>query len=265
MAKQTVSILHWLDGAADAARRARHDPGDAEALHDFRINVRRAIVHVKIDGRPREVPAKLRKRLRRALRVTGPWRDAHIESIWMKHYARRRSSGPGAASLERALAQVRAQAPADPRWWREVDRTLMKARRAFENGISTKSDLRAARLKAAEKEWRRLARRLRRLNEVSDKRALHKARIAVKKLRYILEALGKAPRGLPTPAALRGLQSVLGDVHDHDVIAGDIAAAGRTQAIAAPAGSALARLARERRRLMIGAARGWNLVLGSTH
>ena len=261
MAKPTVSILQWLDGAADAARRARLDPRDADALHDFRINVRRAIVHVKIGAKPRGVPAKLRKRLRRALRATGPWRDAHIESIWMKHYARRRSSGPGAAALERAVAQVRALAPADPHWWREVDRALMKARRAFEKGVSTKIDLRAARLKAAEKEWRRLARRLRRLNDASGRRALHKARIAVKKLRYILEAFRIAPRGLPDPAALRELQTSLGDVHDRDVIAGDIAAIEPTAELASPRRIALTRLARERRSLLLRAKRDWNALL----
>ncbi|OYV69272.1 MAG: hypothetical protein B7Z67_09755 [Acidiphilium sp. 21-60-14] len=109
--------------------------------------------------------------------------------------------------------------------------------------------------------WRRLARRLRRLNDVAGQAVLHKARVAAKKLRYILEALGKVPRGLPAPAALRGLQTALGDVHDRDVIAGDVAALERSAALAAPRRSALARLARERRQLLLRARRGWKSLL----
>lgn len=263
MQRPSAAVVKWLDGAAEAARRARHDPRDADALHDFRINARRLIGYVKIIEKTRGVPAKLRKRLRRALRATGPWRDAHIESEWMADYARRRSGGHGSAALATAFSRHCAPAPAGPRWWRKVDGTLKELRRAVEQNAPRRKDLFAAQSTAAEKEWRRLLRRLRRLDDVCDQAALHKARIAAKKLRYLLEALDKTPRGLPPPAVLRRLQTALGDVHDRDVIAVDVAAAGREAALASPRRTALARLAQERRRLLVRAKRRWSRLLAA--
>ena len=262
MARPGDAVLKWLDGAAEAARQARHDPRDADALHRFRVDARRLAVYAKIVEKPCGVPVKLRKRLRRALRATGAWRDAHVESIWMAEDGRLRGGERGAEALTRALSRDRLLGPSEPHWRREVDETLRKLRRAAEANSPKKSELRAASREAAEKEWRRLARRLNRLNADSKPAALHEARAAARNLRYILEESGSPPRGLPAPEALRRLQTALGGVHDRDVIAAHVGAAPRRAELAAPKRSALARLVRERRELLIQAQRCWRSLLG---
>jgi CHAD domain-containing protein len=262
MARPGVSVIERIDGAAEAGRRARHDPRDADALHRFRVNLRRVVVSAKLLENPNGIPAKLRKRLRRALRETGAWRDGHVSALWLSDYAgRTRSQGGGAAALAKSLSRSAASAPAEPGWWRKIDRTLEKMRRAVEARSPKKPELRAAERAAAEKEWRRLTRRLRRLHRSCGPPALHSARIAVRRLRYLLEAMGTVPRGLPEPSALRGLQGALGEVHDRDVIAAAIAAAGRAPELRSRARRALRQLKREKSARLSCARRYWKSLL----
>lgn len=239
-------VLEWIDGAAKAARKARHDPSDVHALHRFRTNTRRLIVYAKIIEKACDAPAKMRKRLRRALRATGACRDGHVKALWLDDYVRRSGSqDTGAKVLGKALARSGASAP-ETRWWRKVQRLLRKTRHAVEAGSLENSESRAAQNMAVKREWRRLERRLRRLDRTCDHSTLHAARIAAKKLRYLLETMRRVPRGMPSPSVLRGLQGALGEAHDRDVIAAGVAAAERAEKLGLPARQALRQLKRER-------------------
>ncbi|MBI5246898.1 MAG: CHAD domain-containing protein [Elusimicrobia bacterium] len=239
MAGPNVVVLEWLDGAAAAARRVRRDACDADALHRFRINTRRLVVYAKVLEKTCGVPVKPRKRLRRALRATGPCRDGHVEALWLNDYAQR--SRIGATALAKALSPEAAPA-LGRRWWRKVDGALEKMRLAVESTSLKKIAVR----EAAEKEWRRLAGRLRRLDRTCGQSALHAARIAVKTLRYLLETMETIPRGLPAPSILRRLQSALGEAHDRDVIAAGIAALDPVAKLRTPMRQALRQLKREK-------------------
>ncbi|MEK7232482.1 MAG: CHAD domain-containing protein [Elusimicrobiota bacterium] len=253
-------VLGWIDGADKAACRARRDPLDAHALHRFRINARRLVVCGKVIEKSCGVPAKLRKRLRRALRLTGACRDAHVRALWLNNYSRR--SRNGAMALAKALSREVAPAPGR-RWWRKIDGTLQTMRRAVEASSLSKAELREAQRQAADKKWRRFTRRLRRLDTVCDQAALHAVRISVKRLRYLLETMEEVPRGLPTPATLRGLQAALGDAHDRDVIAAAIAALGPSAELRSPARQALRQLKREKNDRLSCAKSLWRPLLGA--
>jgi CHAD domain-containing protein len=72
----------------------------------------------------------------------------------------------------------------------------------------------------------RLIERLGRLGGAGDERAAHRARIAAKRLRYILEpAAGEAPEARAAVRALKRLQDLLGELHDAHVLERELAAA----------------------------------------
>jgi CHAD domain-containing protein len=64
------------------------------------------------------------------------------------------------------------------------------------------------------------------LEDPRDAEALHDLRIAAKRLRYVLEAAAPAlgPAALDGAKAARELQTVLGDLHDTDVLLPRVAA-----------------------------------------
>ncbi len=78
----------------------------------------------------------------------------------------------------------------------------------------------------AAKRLKAVDRRLAALDRTEDATALHDLRIAAKRLRYVLESAAPAlgPAALDGAAAARELQTVLGDLHDCDVMLPRIAA-----------------------------------------
>src|SRR5438128_2483508 len=85
--------LSLLD-AATAARERLPDTGDAEALHDFRVAMRRLRSTLRAYQPQLEaVPAKLRRRLRDLARATGEARDVEVQISWLE---RQRNELPAA-------------------------------------------------------------------------------------------------------------------------------------------------------------------------
>src|SRR5438093_1375653 len=86
--------VNLLD-AASAARERLTDADDAEALHDFRVAMRRLrstlrAYQPQLDA---VVPSKLRRRLRDLARATGEARDVEVQIAWLEP---RRDELPGA-------------------------------------------------------------------------------------------------------------------------------------------------------------------------
>src|SRR4051812_29997989 len=77
--------LAFLDQAATARPRLA-DPEDDEALHDFRVAVRRLRSALQAYGDPLDdsVPKKLAGRLRRLAQATGAGRDAEVQIAWLR-------------------------------------------------------------------------------------------------------------------------------------------------------------------------------------
>ena len=72
----------------------------------------------------------------------------------------------------------------------------------------------------------RLVERLARLRAAGDERPAHRARIAAKRLRYILEpAASAAPEARAAVRALRRVQDLLGELHDAHLLEGELAVA----------------------------------------
>src|SRR5216110_2080839 len=110
--------LSLLD-AATAARERLPDASDAEALHDFRVAMRRLrstlrAYQPQLDA---VVPPKLRRRLRDLARATGEARDVEVQIDWLEH---RRDELPparraGVPWLLVRLTERRERVPRHPR------------------------------------------------------------------------------------------------------------------------------------------------------
>src|SRR5688500_16079204 len=107
--------LDFLDQAA-AARERLGDPADSEALHDFRVAIRRlrSTARAYPDELAGSVSRKAARRLRRIARATGASRDAEVQLEWLERqrpslYSRHR---PGAAWLLDRLRRQKVDADA---------------------------------------------------------------------------------------------------------------------------------------------------------
>jgi CHAD domain-containing protein/CYTH domain-containing protein len=240
--------LGLLDAAADAARRLS-DRTDPMALHDFRVATRRLrsclqAYRPEIDG---SLPRRLRRRLSRLAQATRLSRDLEVHLAWEREQ--------GAALTERQrvglrwhLARLEARRRrADRRVGQLVERRFTRLERRF------RARLERYRLRIVRDPSRRrheaaavLGSRIRKfggdlecrlgaVRTMADAVPAHRARIAAKRLRYLLEPIRSEVDGVePLIAALRSLQDTLGELHDSQTqraaLGSELAEAGREHA-----------------------------------
>lgn len=220
--------LSWLDQAAAAFPRLQ-DPADTEALHDFRVGLRRLRSCLR-SYRPyleESLPRKLRRRLRDLAASTGPGRDTEVQIEWLRGRSRHLGSyhRAGLAWLlgrleERMRAANEEMSGRLPRELPRVEADLRERLSTYRTEIHlaqpspTLAEVTAGilRLQAAE-----LESHLARVDGPEDENEAHEARISAKRLRYLLE-----PFELPEAAALvkrtKKLQEILGELHDAHVL-----------------------------------------------
>lgn len=223
-----------------AARARLDDPDDLDALHDFRVAVRRLRSWLSID---RLLPGKLApargaRWLRRLAQATNPSRDDEVFAEWLA--AERASLATrhrGAADWMNArIARLRRMAEKELR--AEIDRDLDRAMALLADSFTryvvphdvhrgAQRESFAATLSGLVRSGTaRLQRRLAAVNGAEHHEAIHRARIAGKRLRYQLESVAD---GVPGAQAclirLKVLQDLLGDHHDDGVWLAIIAAA----------------------------------------
>lgn len=228
-AAAVVGLAHLDEARASAARL--DDSEDAEALHDFRVALRR--LRTLLRGfRPEigdVVPKKLQRRLRDLTRATTAARDAEVQLTWVRaqrdQVGRRRGLSWFIARLadrrDRAYADVREHVvPAFRQLERRVRRSL--------NGAAAPPEpagplFAAAAARSIRDQATALEQELAAARAPRDADAIHGARIAAKRLRYLLESLA----GDIAPAAalverLKAVQDLLGELHDLQVLSEEL-------------------------------------------
>lgn len=245
-----VTALSRLDEAAAAL--ARLEAGDdAEALHDFRVALRRLRSLLRayrpLVGAAARKP--MRRRLRRLAAATNAGRDAEVLLAWLRGQeeglATRERVGWRwlVAQLEARRATAEAALPALRAGFGKVERRLRPSLGSYQLTVDLSRGVdptgphfgavagAAARVEAEVLE--------RRLSEVSadEPTAVHSARISAKRLRYVLEPVAGDS---VVVARLRDLQDRLGDLNDARVAKAELATAVQT------AGAERARLLFER-------------------
>jgi CHAD domain-containing protein len=223
--------------AAKAAERRLDDRFDREALHDFRVSVRRlrSLLRAYRPQLHSAVRPKERKRLRAIQRATGGGREAEVALEW----------------LTKQHADLAPEQLAGLNW---LSALLLERRRKCAEDLDTK--VRASFRRTAEKLEERLAimrseqnllveqpyvtfaRTLGNLTEahatdllmnlgqiasLDHAEQLHKARITAKRLRYLLEPIrAYADKAQSVVKRSKRLQDVLGDLNDVHVLMREI-------------------------------------------
>ncbi|HYL04852.1 MAG TPA: CHAD domain-containing protein [Thermoanaerobaculia bacterium] len=237
--------LTYLDQAAAALPRLA-DPDDAEALHDLRVALRRLRSCLKAyqDQLADSVPKKLARRLQRLARATGPGRDAEVQLAWLqargpdlRSHHHRQALGWLRARLQQrrdeAYGELRDEVTRDFAPVEEGLRRRLSVYRAEvrldENPPPTFGDAAAAiLLRHADQ----LGHRLGRIKDAGDVERAHAARISAKRLRYLADPLAQLVQAHRRQARadqlvhrLKGLQDLLGELHDAHVLEAELTAA----------------------------------------
>lgn len=223
--------LDFLD-EAQAARVRLDDAEDAEALHDFRVAIRRlrSTVRAYADFLEDGIGGKDRRRLRRLAHATGDARDGEVMVGWMEAH-RGDLSEDEVPGLDWLMTRLRKrQAKLDAGLRAEV---ALDFERECER-LADRLEWYAARVTAGEpREGPRmggavadlvdghadiLQAALASVNSVDEQELLHEGRIDAKRLRYLLEPFtddNETARALVK--RLKKLQEALGDMHDAHV------------------------------------------------
>jgi CHAD domain-containing protein/CYTH domain-containing protein len=228
--------LSFLKEASDARARFS-DPQDLEALHDFRVAVRRLRSCCRA-FRPYlrdSMSRKLRQRIRELTTATNAARDAEVLLTLVRSQSPNGSAaGHNGAEwlvkrLEARKAEAQQQLPSEviapfdalePRLRKRLGRFetivhLDGRRRRTGFGRVAGSLIRA--------ETADLRAQLATIRGPDDVEVTHQARISAKRLRYVLEPLARRSKRAKTlVSSLKDLQDLLGDIHDNQVLQAEI-------------------------------------------
>jgi CHAD domain-containing protein/CYTH domain-containing protein len=216
--------LGFLRDAA-AAHRRLSDPGDGEALHDFRVSLRRLRATLE---EHRGVLEGVRKRHRQAvgrlLQSTGSARDAQVHAAAFAALRGRLGGGEraGADGILRRLAEAgegkadaTAAEKAFPRIRRRLEKRLATLTVAVEEEPGDATPFAAVLADRVERAAGKAAARVGRACEEVDPVSVHRARLAVKRLRYLVEPFApELDGGAGLVALLRAMQDRMGALRD---------------------------------------------------
>jgi CHAD domain-containing protein/CYTH domain-containing protein len=223
---------------ADKERQRLGKEDDPEALHDFRVAVRRLRSWLKSFKDPLKdsVKGKHRDSLREIARATNPGRDAEVHIQWLRErpalFRLRRREG-----TEWLIARLESEYESAARSLAEV---VEKDFTALHRTLADRLDVYPRRVRcppgetsfaaAAADRIRAQAAELRvhveEVKDPSDVEKAHATRIAAKHLRYLLEPVtGDAHAAQALIDRLKDLQDVLGALHDAHVFGSQVAAA----------------------------------------
>lgn len=209
-----IAALPLLSGSVEAVR--------GEALHDFRVALRRlrSVLRGWKDRLPGALPRKQAQRLKKLSRRGGEVRDLELR---IEALRQRREAVPEAA-LDALLDQLGAELRQGQHRFRKRLRRLGKAAAKLQKGLEAAGDpsgeaAATALRRLALEYWRALEGTLEIVPAIEEMRAPHRARIAAKRLRYLLEPLCRRYDSADTAVRqLTALQDGLGELHDRQLL-----------------------------------------------
>lgn len=222
----------------DDARRALPGLGprpDPDALHDFRVALRRLRGLFRAYRAPLgpRISRRLRRRLAAVADATGAGRDADVMLAWITDQMK--GLTPSERAGARWLAErIRARRDADPEARRlparfeRLDRRLRKrlASDARAPEAPTGPPFAGTTARLLTDAAVSLTEALRSIRAPEDVESAHDARLAGKRLRYLLEPVARDAAGAPALLErLRALQDLLGEFNESQVLLEEIGAA----------------------------------------
>lgn len=219
-----------LAESSKAAERLA-DPEELEALHDFRVTLRRLRTYLRAYRAhfPKTIARKGRRQLRRVMTATNAGRDGEVQIAWLRQQLAKR----GVPKLQqRGLRLVLADLETHQEVFQQnrlevVQREFVQVRDKLNGRLAKSYELTQSATRPGEPTFaattsailgakaHALQRRLADIRAASDKKQLHRARLATKRLRYILEPIrALVSGGRDAVRRLKRLQDDLGDLHD---------------------------------------------------
>ena len=227
----------YLEQAEEAARRLEKK-GDTEALHDFRVNLRRLRSNLQAYAPylATAVSLKRQRKIRKLAASTGRGRDAEVHLAWLENRQLdvTLDEAPGLQvlrdGLEKRLEDGYGRGVSHaPRKFRKLDRRLQRRLDALETAASASGLDEGVRFgtaveRALPEYASQLDVQLSRVHTPADEAEAHRARIRAKRLRYLLEPVADDLDGVDDLlTALKGLQDLLGDLRDAQLLSGSVA------------------------------------------
>src|SRR3954453_1478204 len=231
----SLSYLNQID----LAHARLGDQLDQEALHDFRVGIRRLrsairAYRTELEG---SVSGKMRRRLRDLARATNDGRDVEVQLAWLGKQSP--LLGPDhiagfywlVGRLEDRKQKTHDRAVADvARRYEKVAGTLRRALGILRIELQIAQGQRPASFREvtgalAQRQVQRLRDDLGRIQGPGDAEQAHRSRISIKRLRYLLEPVARGNRR--AGALIRRFkeaQDLLGEHHDMHVFSSGIAA-----------------------------------------
>jgi len=214
----------YLNDATRALDRLG-DRKDTEALHDFRVAVRRLRSLLRAYRRwlGRAGAMKVRRRLRALGSGTNAGRDAEVQIAWLEAQRATLARGErtGLNWLLRRLKAVRRESYTAAR--RQVRKEFTRAADMLARRLDELADdappFRETFALLVRQHAASLETRLAAIRGADDEEDAHEARISAKRLRYLLEPLRReSPPVKQLVEHLKALQDLLGDLHDAHVL-----------------------------------------------
>ncbi|MCG8435759.1 MAG: CHAD domain-containing protein [Gammaproteobacteria bacterium] len=218
-----------------------HDASDVEALHDFRVELRRLRSWIRAYNEFLGVNSKSYKRIGRLAQVTNVARDAEVGLQYLNsikkglQIAEKRGLAWLALELESASRDgvERAQKEVTNNWHKIADQITAQLASAGVAAAKTRETFGEHAAKLLDQHITRLTQRI---NAVNSDGEFHKVRIAGKRLRYLVEPLRKdVPQVKQLVQVAKQMQDLLGELNDAQVLyerlQQSVFAAGKEQAM----------------------------------
>lgn len=224
-----TALRHLL--AAKAAGKRLKNGDDTEALHDARVALRRlrSVLRAYASCMEDAAPKRIRRRLRALGRATAAARDAEVQFAWVAGLERKTPPEQAACGWLQTRLGVRRDAA-----YRAMRSNFRSELAALEKDLrprlakAQRADRRGVAYGAATGRFllahvADLETRLRSIEGAGDRVGLHRARIAGKRLRYLLEPLAEFEPATAGPLAeMKRFQDCLGQLGDAHVRTGEL-------------------------------------------
>jgi CHAD domain-containing protein len=229
-----LTCLHQIE----QARVRLGDTLDRDALHDFRVGLRRlrSAVRAYRGELKGSVTGRMRRQLRNLARATNDGRDVEVQLAWLGKQSEqlRPDDVPGffwlAGRLEDRKQKTQDRATADvARRYAKAARKLRKALGILRIELETSQGRRLATFREvtgalARQHVGQLREDLGRIRDSSDAEQVHRTRISLKRLRYLLEPVARRNRRAGSLVRrFKEAQDLLGEHHDMHVLSAAIA------------------------------------------
>lgn len=208
---------------------ARLEKNDPEALHDFRVSLRklRSLLQAYNNALPHPLKLEHIKVLRKLFAATGRSRDREVQIMWL---ARHRDQSINEASWKSLIEKLIKPTGTTtslypllkdqfPPLKKALTKALKQLNLSNQNGTEqSRSFGKICRLQSV-RFSERLWRNIKGLSTLDEYALIHQSRINCKKLRYLLEPLAPINNTLSRDVdRLKSLQDVLGDIHDLEIL-----------------------------------------------